>query len=161
MILMRRLNNCHGFALLELLVVMTIIAVISAVVLPNYLSYYHRQRLEAQAYQLLSDIRYTQKVAQAEESALYYIRFFKVDGESYYQISKGEELVKTIKFYRDVNLVQTNFSDNRLQFRTSGLPVVGGTITLESNYTKQKKYVIVASVVGRVRVSDTPPESGY
>lgn len=156
---MKLLKNCRGFTLLELLIVMTIFSAAAAVTVPNYLVYYHNQRLEAQAHQLMSDIRYFQNLARAQESKLYNISFDIND--NCYRVLNGTEVIKKVKLYSDVQLVHTEFDLNRLMIGAAGNVVTGGTVTLASTYTKKLKYVIVASVVGRVRVSDTLPEDGY
>ncbi|MDN5376135.1 MAG: hypothetical protein PWQ39_1175, partial [Thermacetogenium sp.] len=96
-----------------------------------------------------------------EKTPDYYIDFYThIDT---YRVKKWDtpfsRVITEVRLPQGVDLYSTNFQDNRLVINAKGLPPRGGTITLKSRETGRLKYVIVASITGRVRVSDHPPES--
>jgi Tfp pilus assembly protein FimT len=74
-----------------------------------------------------------------------------------YRIYKQTELIDDI-ILKEIDLFNTNFTDNNLHFYPSGIPGQGGTITLKNKRGKIL-YVIMTPVTARVRVSTNPPEN--
>lgn len=151
---------CRGFTLIELMTVMAIIGIVILITVPNFYNYVSRQRLESAALQIASDIRYLQQIALAEQSASYYIVFYTK--YEYYNLMKNTKVIKKVELPLGVNLYNTNFNNNsyinknKLIINAKGLPTpTGGTIILCSEGIN--KYIVVASITGRVRISDIPP----
>jgi hypothetical protein len=59
---------------------------------------------------------------------------------------------------KDIDLFNTNFTNNRVNFNPNGSPSMGGTVTLKNKRGKEL-YVIMTPVTARVRVSPDPPEN--
>jgi predicted transcriptional regulator len=58
----------------------------------------------------------------------------------------------------DIDLFNTNFTDNNLYFYPNGVPSMGGTVTLKNKRGKIL-YVIMTPVTARVRIGPNPPEN--
>jgi Tfp pilus assembly protein FimT len=118
--------------------------------------------LQFAADRLAADIRSVQQRAVGEQTADYYIDFYThIDT---YRVKKWDtpfsRVITEVRLPQGVDLYSTNFPDNHMGINAEGLPLPhGGTITLRNRVTGKLKYVIVASITGRVRVSDHPPES--
>jgi hypothetical protein len=74
-----------------------------------------------------------------------------------YRVYKETELINDIILI-DIDLFDTNFTDNNLYFYPNGVPSMGGTITLKNKRGKVL-YVIMTPVTARVRISPTPPDN--
>ncbi|MBM7854504.1 prepilin-type N-terminal cleavage/methylation domain-containing protein [Desulfohalotomaculum tongense] len=152
------LKNSRGFTLIELIMVTVILGIVISVTVPNFYGYLNERRLETAALQMASDIRYLQQRALAEESASYGIAFYPRQGK--YNLYKSIKILKSVKLPPGVDVDRTSFRENRLQINVKGLPrgCVGGSVCLVSKNIPKVKYVVVASITGRVRTSDIKPE---
>jgi Tfp pilus assembly protein FimT len=74
-----------------------------------------------------------------------------------YRIYKQTELIDDI-ILKDIDLFNSNFTDNKVYFYPNGVPSMGGTVTLKNKRGKIL-YVIMTPVTARVRVSPYPPEN--
>ncbi|MBO8137646.1 MAG: prepilin-type N-terminal cleavage/methylation domain-containing protein [Desulfotomaculum sp.] len=149
--------NCRGYTLLELVMVLSILGVFISIALPGYLGYFNRGQLETAAQQLASDIRYIQQRALAEESPTSYgIAFYPAHDK--YNVYKSMQILKSVKLPKGLVLQGTTFPEHRMEINQKGIPRSGGgTVSIYNKYCRVYKYVVVASVTGRVRVSDTKP----
>lgn len=151
------LRTSRGFTLLEVMVVLAILSIVTAIGIPNFRGHMHQMRLESAALQMVADIRYLQQLAMAkeEETSNYYITF--TPGLNRYRLHRNTPAFKIVDLPPGVNLESTNFENHRLRINIRGLPPTGGTVILYSEGAKKHKYVVVSTITGRVRVSDTPP----
>lgn len=150
-----------GFTLLETIIALLIAAVVcvgfGAVVGQSGSG----MDLQMAADRLVQDIRGLQQRALTEQCSSYFILFDCASG-SYYLRKSGypDTTLARVCLPRTVALESTNFDKNKLYLSAQGLPYPrGGTITLRDKRNSRFKYVIIASVTGRVRSSDRPPES--
>ncbi|MGB9792913.1 MAG: pilus assembly FimT family protein [Thermacetogeniaceae bacterium] len=150
-----------GLTLLETIIALLIAAIVCA----GFGTVAGRSRsgmdLQMAADQLVQEIRGLQQRALTEQCSNYFILFDRASG-SYYLRKSGFPDVTLSRVYlpRTVALENTNFDKNKLYISAQGLPYPrGGTVTLRDKRNSKFKYVIIASVTGRVRSSDTPPES--
>lgn len=74
-----------------------------------------------------------------------------------YRIYKQTELIDDI-ILKDIDLFNTNFTNNNIYFYPNGVPSMGGTVTLKNRRGKIL-YVIMTPVTARVRVSPDPPDN--
>ncbi len=138
--------------------VLAVMSIILAVALPKLNGHLGNARLETAALQMAGDIRYLQQLAATteEEMSNYYLLFSPTEHK--YRLFKNHQSFKTVTLPPGVNLESTNFPNNRLNISVKGLPSGGGgTVVLSNKDTQKHKYVVVASITGRVRVSETPP----
>jgi len=74
-----------------------------------------------------------------------------------YRIYKQTELIYDI-ILEDIDLFNSNYTDDKVYFYPNGVPSMGGTVTLKNRRGKIL-YVIMTPVTARVRVSPEPPEN--
>lgn len=147
-----------GFTLLELLVVMAILGLLSMAVMPQMLPVLDRIRLQSDARDVAQALRAArqQAISTGKPAAVYIYPY-----ASLYRVQDG----KNLPFREGVKCVDTSlapaYSDGppACTFHPSGVPLPrAGTVVL-ANQRGEKAYIIVNPVVGRVRVSNSPPSS--
>jgi len=147
-------NRDKGFTLIELMVVVGIIALLLGLSLNGLNSLIQWNKLNVAAALLSSELKMAQ--AMAFYQGIYYKLQFWPTLERY-RIYKGTELFQDIQL-ADIDLFNTNFTDNKVFFYPNGVPGQGGTVTLKNKIGKVL-YVIMTPVTARVRVSPEPPEN--
>jgi len=148
-------SNCNkGYTLIELMVVVGIVSLLLGLGI-NGLDYLIQwNKLNTAAAILSSELKNTQSRA-FYEGVYYKLQFWP--SLDIYRIYKQSELIEDIQL-KDVDLFNTNFTDNNLYFYPSGVPGQGGTVTLKNKKGKVL-YVIMTPVTARVRISPEPPEN--
>ena len=147
-------NRTKGFTLIELMVVVVIISLLLGLG-TNGLDYLIQwSKLNTVAALLSSELKNTQSRA-FYEGVYYKLQFWPTLDR--YRIYKQTELIDDI-ILKDIDLFNTNFTDNNLYFYPNGVPSMGGTVTLKNKRGKVL-YVITTPVTARVRVSPEPPEN--
>lgn len=147
-------NRTKGYTLIELMVVVGIIALLLGLSL-NGLDYLIQwNKLNTAAALLSSELKNTQSRAFYE--GVWYKIEFRAFSDKYI-IYKQTELYKDVQL-EDIDLFNSNFTDNRVKFYPNGVPSMGGTVTLKNKRGKVL-YVIMTPVTARVRVSPEPPEN--
>jgi prepilin-type N-terminal cleavage/methylation domain-containing protein len=150
----RSTNHNKGYTLIELMVVVGIISLLLGLGI-NELDYLIQwNRLNTAAVLLSSELKDTQSRA-FYEGAYYKLQFWPTLDR--YRIYRKTELYKDIQL-EDIDLFNTNFTDDNLYLYPSGVPSMGGTVTLKNKRGKIL-YVIMTPVTARVRVSPDPPEN--
>lgn len=156
-------HHC-GFTLVEIIVVLAISAVMTTGTIMGFKSLMAANDLRVAGNRMMQDIRTTQQIALAENSSehSYFIQFYQ-DPANNYIIKRSATplpiIIASVSFPTSVALVTTNFDSQMLSLSSKGIPARGGTITLKNQVNGKLSFVIVASVTGRVRVSDRPPDS--
>ena len=147
-------NRNKGYTLIELMVVVVIISLLLSLG-TNGLDYLIQwNKLNVTAGLLSSELKNTQSRA-FYEGVYYKLQFWP--SLDRYRIYKQTELIDDI-ILKDIDLFNTNFTDNNLYFYPNGVPSMGGTVTLKNKRGKVL-YVITTPVTARVRVSPNPPEN--
>ena len=147
-------NRTKGYTLIELMVIVGIIALLLGLSL-NGLDYLIQwNKLNTAAALLSSELKNTQSRA-FYEGVYYKLQFWPTLDR--YRIYKQTQLIDDI-ILKDINLFNTNFTNNNLYFYPNGVPSMGGTVTLKNKRGKVL-YVIMTPVTARVRVSTEPPEN--
>ncbi len=147
-------NRTKGYTLIELMVVVCIISLLLGLGI-NGLDYLIQwNKLNTTAALLSSELKNTQSRA-FYEGVYYKLQFWPTLDR--YRVYKQTELINDI-ILKDIDLFNTNFTNNNLYFYPNGVPSMGGTITLKNKRGKVL-YVIMTPVTARVRVSMTPPEN--
>ena len=150
----RSTNRTKGYTLIELMVVVGIISLLLGLGI-NGLDYLIQwNKLNTAAALLSSELKNTQSRA-FYEGVYYKLQFWPTLER--YRVYKQTELVNDI-ILQDIDLFNTNFTDNNLYFYPNGVPSMGGTVTLKNKRGKVL-YVITTPVTARVRVSPNPPEN--
>jgi len=151
-------NRNKGYTLIELMVVVGIIALLLGLSLNGLNNLIQWSKLNTAAALLSSELKNTQSMAFYE--GIYYkidfwesldrYRIYK-QKEVYYEVYKDIQL-------EDIDLFNTNYTDDKVYFYPNGVPSMGGTVTLKNKIGKVL-YVIMTPVTARVRVSPEPPEN--
>ncbi|MDW7651438.1 MAG: hypothetical protein SCK29_03640 [Bacillota bacterium] len=149
------MRRSAGLMLLELLVVLVIVGILTAVTVPAFRGLGSWQ-LRTATHELAHRIRETRQTAIAcglscrvvfyELSGMY--RVVLPDGSEYIYMPEG------------ISYVANNFPEDNgrptLSFRYTGAPNRGGHVGLGDTQGR-KLYVIVTPVTGRVRIDTSPP----
>ena len=147
-------NRTKGYTLIELMVVVVIISLLLGLSI-NGLDYLIQwNKLNTAAALLSSELKNTQSRA-FYEGVWYKIDFW--ESLDRYRIYKQTEVYKDIQL-EDIDLYNSNFTNNKVYFYPNGVPSMGGTVTLKNKRGKVL-YVIMTPVTARVRVSPDPPEN--
>jgi len=147
-------NRDKGFTLIELMVIVGIIALLLGLSLNGLNSLIQWNKLNVAAAILSSELKTAQ--AMAFYQGIYYkLQFWPTLDR--YRIYRQTELIQDI-ILADIDLFNTNFTNNKVFFYPSGVPGQGGTVTLKNKIGKVL-YVIMTPVTARVRVSPEPPEN--
>ena len=147
-------NRNKGYTLIELMVVIGIISLLLGLSTNGINNLIHWGKLNTAATLLSSELKNTQSRA-FYEGVYYKLQFWPTLDR--FRIYKQTELYKDIQL-EDINLFNTNFTDDNLYFYPNGVPGQGGTVTLKNKRGKIL-YVIMTPVTARVRVSPEPPEN--
>ncbi|MFQ5603779.1 MAG: prepilin-type N-terminal cleavage/methylation domain-containing protein [bacterium] len=137
---MRFLKRQAGFSLIELIVVIVIVGILSAIVAVNFNQSNASLQYGALVQKLKIDIGYAQQLAATEgKGTRVYIDqsnnryYLKWDDGSYIQQPVGEDdfIVQLgTGDFSEVQITGTDFSSGRLDFNTSGMPLnAGNTFT--------------------------------
>lgn len=147
-------NRTKGFTLIELMVVVGIISLLLGLGI-NGLDYLIQwNKLNTAAALLSSELKNTHSRAFYE--GVWYKIEFRAFSDKYI-IYKQTELYKDVQL-ENIDLFNSNFTDNKVYFYPNGVPSMGGTVTLKNKRGKVL-YVIMTPVTARVRVSPDPPEN--
>src|SRR5665648_572088 len=150
----RSTNRTKGYTLIELMVVVGIISLLLGLGI-NGLDYFIQlNKLNTAAALLSSELKNTQTRA-FYEGVYYKLQFWP--SLDRYRIYKKTVLIDDI-ILEDIDLFNSNFTDDKVYFYPSGVPSMGGTVTLKNKKGKIL-YVIMTPVTARVRVSPDPPEN--
>jgi len=147
-------NRTKGYTLIELMVVIGIISLLLGLGINGLYNLMQWNKLNTAAALLSSELKNAQSRA-FYEGVYYKLQFWP--SLDRYRVYKQTELVDDI-ILKDIDLFNTNFTDNNLYFYPNGVPSQGGTVTLKNKKGKVL-YVIMTPVTGRVRVSAEPSEN--
>ena len=118
-----------------------------------------QQQLESVSLELVADLYWLQQVSiNNGSSTISYILQFNQDQPCGYYIKANTQVIKQNVFPENIRLYM---SYPAIAFGISGSPLRGAqTISLQSNKLNLWKYVVVAPVTGRIRISNTLPQTG-
>jgi len=145
-------SSKNGFTLIELAVVVGIIATITIVSFKGLLNMKLTMDLNRTARQLEATLK------NCQSKAMYTGSYYKMDfypSLDRYRVYCETDLVQDNQLV-NINLHYTNFTNHKVYFYKTGVPSMGGTVTLKTNSGKTL-YVIMTPVTARTRISKTPP----
>ncbi len=154
----KKSTNIYAFTLIELLCVVSLLALICAIAAPAFRDLSHRRNLNIAARTMATEMRKVQQraIMAGCGQIIEFVssnRYRVIDGktEERYNVFLPEGItIRNVNFPRFENV-------HYLRFNYNGSPSSGGTVTFE-NSGGDLLYVIVAPVTGRVRISEDPPE---
>jgi len=136
------------------MVVIGIIALLLGISVNGIINLIQWNKLNRAAVILGSQLKNTQSMAMYK-GVYYKIQFWEALDR--YRIYKETELVEDI-ILEDIDLFNTNFTNDNVYFYPNGVPGQGGTVTLKNKRGKIL-YVIMTPVTAKVRISTEPPEN--
>ncbi len=155
---MASLGGQQAYTLVELLCVISLLAMIVLIAMPALQGFEERRNLEIAARNLATDMRKTQQAA-ITRGHTFHIEF-RLDDKQYRIRNTLTEEVTRIALPEGIAYCFINIQGiggfPTSGFRYNGVPINPGTVGF-CNSSGDKLFVIVAPVTGRVRISDTPP----
>jgi Tfp pilus assembly major pilin PilA len=124
-------RNKKGGMLIDLMVTLSIIALLSTVTIPYLRKYQPNLKLNATARNLTTDLRYAQQLTITEQKI--YQVVFDLDNDAYQiqRIDTATTTIKTVAFESEVSIKQiTSLTDNKVVFNYYGGVSQSGQIIL-------------------------------
>ena len=151
--------NKTGFTLLELMIVVAVIGIVSAIAAPNYIDYMAERRLKGAARMVMSDLMLARQkaVSQNHEFKIFFngdqITYTILDDTNNNGTADTGEATEVRNIRNDYYDVSFSASANPIFYPrgTAG----GTTVTLTSARTGASKCVMVG-LTGRVKIDDCP-----
>lgn len=148
-----------GFSLFELLVVMSIIAILSAIALPNYLSWRNRAMVDSAAFNIRADLQRAKLEAMKQGQNVYVdfssdgYRIFR-DINNNRQFDEGEFVFSRELEGITVDMNKTSFGGGNkfsfTRFNSRGIsPGYFGGVTITSGGISRR---VIVDMVGRLRI---------
>lgn len=149
-----------GFTIIELLTVIAIIAIISAITIPNMIAWRTNQQLNSMAREVLSMINGA-RIAAIKNNATVTITFDAAGKKvttSYINRATGVAPPPNITLLRpQVEIGSTTFASDAFRFNSRGLPIniannnfASGTVTLNTPNGKSLEVVVASTGVTRI-----------
>jgi prepilin-type N-terminal cleavage/methylation domain-containing protein len=157
---MQTMKKAGGFSIFELLIVIAVIAVVSAIVTPNIISWRSGAKLRGAAVNLKGDLEMA-KIRAVRENAFVAIRFFVVENRYDVFVDNGEnpadwnldpdeKRLRTRKLPAGVKIVSTTFTNDHTRFSGRGRADNGTAVLVN---TKGEQRDVIISPVGRIWVN--------
>ena len=147
-----------GFSLLELVMVLAIVGITTAIAVPRYMSSIQNYRLNASAQRIVTDLSFARSQAKSTSSS----RTFQVSVvDDAYLISEENQIDQAADTYRvDLKLAPYHTSiksidlggDAQLVFNGFGDPDANGAIII--NTLQGKKAILIDSVTGEISITE-------
>lgn len=154
--------NQHGFTLIEVVVTIGIMAIVSAIAIPNMIGWRAERQLRGAVNNLVGDLQLAKITAirEAEHVAVVYntgagssYRVF-IDKNLNWTEDADDRLLRNVTTPPGVvidSTDSTNFTNNRTRFRPDGIPSFTGTVTFE-NSSQISPLKVKIDRVGRIRI---------
>jgi len=147
------MKKSAGFSIFELLIVIAVIAVVSAIVTPNIISWRNNAKLRGAADNLKGDLQMSKARAVRERTPVT-VTFTATNYQVTYTDKNGN--VQTVRNRKlpagvRVDLDNTGFGamGDKTEFNGRGIPVAGSARLVN---TKGAQKSIVVSTLGRIRI---------
>ena len=140
----------QGFTLPEIIIVLTILAIMTAIVTPQYTGRLQKERFDNALYQLQGDLRWAQSQAKSR-GELVKVAFYPSAGRDSYRITAltTAQLLKSVMLPQGVTV--NYYGTTEIIFQSNGAILQNGHFTLSSNGRKRYDYFYQT---GRIRLTN-------
>jgi type IV fimbrial biogenesis protein FimT len=141
---------CRGLSLVELVVVVTIVAILSSVAVPRVGNMLRRSRLDLASRRLMADLQLVRSQAirdSAERKLALDLSRQRYAMPLYGGTTRTHTVELDASPYEGVRLAATSYQPAEIRFNRLGLPQGGGTITLRAG--SETITIQVSSTTGR------------
>lgn len=151
--------NQHGFTLIEVVVTIGIMAIVSAIAIPNMIGWRAERQLRGAVNNLVGDLQLAKITAIREAEHVAVVcntgagssyRVF-IDKNLNWTEDADDRLLRNVTTPPGVVIDSTTFTNNRTRFRPDGIPSFIGTVTFE-NSSQISPLKVVINRVGRIRI---------
>lgn len=134
--------NEKGFTLPELVVTLSILAIMTTIAIPSYISWLPRHKLQTSVRQIYDDMNLAKMWAVRSNSNAYiivspgterYTVFLDVDGSG--TLNAGDTVLKSnVTLENNVNIINTTFNGSTFIFNNRGLAATPALIAGQNDY---------------------------
>ena len=149
--------NDKGFSIIELLVVILILLILTSIGVATSDKQLLNIKLQSDASLLALNLRKWGAIVRDLEGAPAYVTFDYQN--NVYSFVLNNTLKEAVFLSPGIKFTADTYSKHTANFDFRG-NLNNGHIILEDRY-KRLRYIIIAPTTGRVRISLTPPESGW
>lgn len=152
------MEETRGFTILELLVVLAVIAVVSAIVTPNFIRWRNNAKMRDAVDNLMGDLEMA-KISAVKENNFVAVLFNPkgyrvfVDKANFWVRDDDERLLRDRKLPAGVTFdfghSNWGFTNNRTRFNSRGRANVAGTAVIVNSGGQQRD--VIVSTLGRIR----------
>lgn len=156
-----KLRNNRGFSLVELLTILGIIGIVTAIAIPNMISWRAGHKLRGVANNFMTDLQMARLRAIRESAQVAVVinangyTIFVDDGAgggtaNDYTLDPGEAQLRNVTLPPGVTISLNNFTAGRTAFNSRGMPLNLGTLRFQNSAGDTRGVVI--NRVGRIRL---------
>lgn len=154
------MKNNFGFTLMELMVTIAIVAILSAVAVPNMIRWRNNMQFNSGVRQMkiaIEDTRMEAIKANMPSRMVFTDGGTTFDSEKWDSAANAFAPPQTHQLPTGVRLANSNFTADELRFDGRGMPntLLGGTLRIENTDGSMCRRIIVASV-GTSRIDECP-----
>lgn len=154
------MKNNAGFTLMELMVTIAIIGIMSAIAVPNMITWRNSMQFNSAVRQVKISIEQTRMDAIKANMPS---RIDFIDGSNTFNTVRWDPTANafaapnTHQLPPGVILANSNFANDQLRFSSRGMPanVIGGTLRLQNTSGSLCRLIVIANV-GTSRIADCP-----
>jgi prepilin-type N-terminal cleavage/methylation domain-containing protein len=152
---MSRIGSTQGFTIVEMMVTVTLVAIVAGIAVPNFAQFIRNSQLQAKAEELKSFLLLARNEAISNRAQVRLVFNANTPWEIQ-RPGKSNEVVHTLEFNpAQANLVAMNANDatiSELLYRPSGIVSAAARLTVCNENTAETGYLITIASNGSIRL---------